>query len=114
MLKQTNLFNPHPVRDLKLLSEPCFCHQQLFPNSGIASELYVKIRETCMPRGEFKRRYWFFDDGGNGQFWLKIFAPNPLMTAHRLTLTLSARSISVVNKEQKIYEKVELMRNRNF
>jgi hypothetical protein len=30
----------------------------LFPNIGIASELYEKIRETCMPRGEFKHRYW--------------------------------------------------------
>jgi hypothetical protein len=23
------------------------------------SELYENIRETCMPRGEFKHRYWF-------------------------------------------------------
>ncbi len=26
-------------------------NQELFPNSGIASELYEKIRETYMPRG---------------------------------------------------------------
>jgi hypothetical protein len=50
---------------------------------------------------------------GEGRLWRKISAPNPLMTAHRLT-PLSARSISVVNKEKKIYEKVKLMRNRNF
>ncbi len=24
-----------------------------------------KIRETCMPRGEFKYRYWFFADTPN-------------------------------------------------
>jgi hypothetical protein len=29
------------------------------------SELYEKIRETCMPRGEFKHRYWFFADTPN-------------------------------------------------
>jgi hypothetical protein len=26
------------------------------------SEAYEKIVETCMPRGEFKRRSWFFAD----------------------------------------------------
>ncbi len=40
-------------------------NQQLFPNSRIASELYEKIRETCMPHGEFKRRYWFRADTPN-------------------------------------------------
>ncbi len=30
------------------------------PNSSIVSELYEKIRETFVPRGEFKHRYWFF------------------------------------------------------
>jgi hypothetical protein len=29
----------------------------LFPNNGITSELYEKIRETCMPRGKLKHRY---------------------------------------------------------
>ena len=37
----------------------------MFPNNGIASELYEKIRQTCMPRGEFKHRYWFFTDTPN-------------------------------------------------
>jgi hypothetical protein len=48
------------VRGLELLSETCFCHLKsiLFPNIGIASELYEKIRETCMPRSEFKHRYF--------------------------------------------------------
>ncbi len=51
---QTNLGCwPHPVRGLKLLREPCFCH------------LKEKIWETCMPRGEFKHRYWFFADAPN-------------------------------------------------
>ncbi len=31
-----------------------------FPNSSIMMELYEKIRETFMPRGEFKQRYWVF------------------------------------------------------
>ncbi len=31
----------------------------------LASELYEKIRKTCMPHGEFKRRYWFFADTPN-------------------------------------------------
>jgi hypothetical protein len=26
------------------------------------TEAYEKISETCLPRGEFKLRYWFFAD----------------------------------------------------
>jgi hypothetical protein len=37
----------------------------LFPNNGIMSEAYEKISETCLPRGEFKHRYWFFVDAPN-------------------------------------------------
>jgi hypothetical protein len=40
-------------------------NQELFPNNGIASELNEKIRETCMPRGKLKHRYWFFADAPN-------------------------------------------------
>jgi hypothetical protein len=64
---QTNLCWPHPVRGLKLLRELCFCHLKaiLFPNNSIVSEASEKIWETCMPRGEFKHRYWFFADTPN-------------------------------------------------
>ncbi len=31
----------------------------------VVSETYEKIWETCMPRGEFKHRYWFFTDASN-------------------------------------------------
>ncbi len=56
------------MRGQKLLSEPCFCHLKaiiVFPNNGIVSEAYEKIWETCMPRGEFKHRYWFFAETPN-------------------------------------------------
>ncbi len=63
---QTYLFNPHPVRGLKLPSEPCFSHlKSIIVYSGTASELCEKIRETCRPRGEFKNRYWFCADTPN-------------------------------------------------
>jgi hypothetical protein len=29
------------------------------------SDFYEKIRETYMPRGEFKHRYWFIADTPN-------------------------------------------------
>jgi hypothetical protein len=32
----------------------------LFPINGIVSEVYEKIRETCMPRAPFKLRYYSF------------------------------------------------------
>ncbi len=64
---QTKLCWPNPVRGLKLLREPCFCHLKaiIVPNNGIVSESYEKIGKICMPRGEFKHRYWFFADAPN-------------------------------------------------
>ncbi len=66
---QTNWCRPHPVRGLKLLREPCFYYLQTIIVSqycsGIASELSEKICETCIPRGEFKHRFWFFADTPN-------------------------------------------------
>ncbi len=56
---QTNQCRPHPLRGIKLLSEPCFYYLK----SMIVSQYRYsfggleKIRETCMPRGEFKHRY---------------------------------------------------------
>jgi hypothetical protein len=32
-----------------------------------------KIRETCMPRGEFKYRYWFFADTQTSHGFLALF-----------------------------------------
>jgi hypothetical protein len=45
---------------------PLFANNNYFPqHNGIVSDLSKKIRETCMPRGEFKHRYWFFADTPN-------------------------------------------------
>jgi hypothetical protein len=44
----------------------------LFPNNGIVAEFYEKIRETCMPRGEFKHRYWFFGDTPNVAWFVSV------------------------------------------
>ncbi len=33
----------------------------MIPNNAIVSEV-CEIQETCMPRGQFKHRYWFFAD----------------------------------------------------
>jgi hypothetical protein len=40
----------------------------------IVSEFYEKIRETCMPRGEFKHRYryWFFGDTPNVAWFVSV------------------------------------------
>jgi hypothetical protein len=56
---QQNLCRPYLVRRLKLLSEPCVCllKKIIVLQYRFTSELYVKIGETCMPRGEFKHRY---------------------------------------------------------
>jgi hypothetical protein len=57
----------------------------LFPNIGIASDLYEKIRETCMPRGEFKHCYWSFADTPNiargiVALFQKIYDSEPILT----------------------------------
>ena len=36
-----------------------------FPITVLCRRLIKKIQETCMPRGEFKHRYWFFADTAN-------------------------------------------------
>ncbi len=64
---QTDQCRPHPVKGIKLLRETCFYYLK----SMIVSQCRYsfggleKIRETCMPLGEFKHRYWFFADAPN-------------------------------------------------
>ncbi len=59
-----NLCRPHPVRGLNYSGNTVsvIWNQELFPNGGIASELYEKIRETYMPCGKLKHHCWFFAD----------------------------------------------------
>jgi hypothetical protein len=63
-----------------------FENNNFFPNSGIASELYGKIRETCLPRGEFKHRHWVFADTPNiarncrVTVFEKIYDGEPILT----------------------------------
>jgi len=45
------------------------------------SEAYETISETCLPRGEFKHRYWFFADTPNVQaLFEKIYYEVPILT----------------------------------
>jgi hypothetical protein len=42
-------------------------------NNGIDSVGgLLKIQETCMPRGEFKHRYWFFADSPNAAWIVSV------------------------------------------
>ncbi len=53
---------PHITKFISDNTVSVIWNQELFPNSGIASELNEKIRETYeyMPHGKLKHRYWFF------------------------------------------------------
>jgi hypothetical protein len=51
----------------------------------MVSELYEKIQEACMPRGEFKHSYWFFTDTPNIAIVIvtlfeKIYNGKPILT----------------------------------
>jgi hypothetical protein len=52
----------HSIGRFKLFSRK-FSNKFGWPHP--VSETYEKIWETCMPRGEFKHRYWFFTDAPN-------------------------------------------------
>jgi hypothetical protein len=42
-----------------------FANNNCFQTAVLRRSFMKKIRETCMPRGEFKYRYWFFADTPN-------------------------------------------------